>query len=278
MSYQFGHVERDERLDLAADEPLAEQARRGGLPTPLLTALVMAIFAGGLWFAYVEGTHHAPSAAPAAPAASPGAALPATTASVPLIRADPQPLKVKPDRPGGMPVPDRDKLIYSERPGGPPVERLLPPPEQPQPRPLPAPAAAAPRVAELPPPGTSQATPLPLPATGPAPLDAGPGRPLPVRAPSAVRPAPEPTPLGGGHIRIQLGSLRSPDQARAEWQRLKRDYPDLLGRLTADAVRADLGERGIYYRILAGSFAQIGPARRLCSELKQRRVECSIVR
>jgi hypothetical protein len=276
MSYQFGHVERDERLDLAADEPLGEPARRGGLPTPLLTALVMAVFAGGLWFAYVQGTHHAAAPPPAAAVPAPGASnAPPAADTVPLIRADPQPIKVKPDRPGGMPVPDRDKLVYNERPGGPGVEKLLPPAEQPQPLPAPTtaptqpvPAAAAPPTAALP----------PLPAVvGPAPPPAKPGATQPVR-PAAAKPAAGVPGAGTGHIRVQLGSLRTPEEARTEWQRLKRDYPDLLGRLSADAVRADLGDRGVYYRILAGSFSEIGPAQRLCSELKQHRVGCSIVR
>ena len=58
------------------------------LPMIFLTVLAMAVFAGGLWFAYVQGTRH-----PAV--AGPGDA-------VPLIRADERPTKVKPDQPGGM--------------------------------------------------------------------------------------------------------------------------------------------------------------------------------
>ncbi len=126
MSYQFGHVDRDERIDLAATEPVGEAAPRRRIPTSVLSVAAMAVFAGGVYAAYIAGTHHA--------------AVPSAAGDkVPLIRADAQPSKVRPDRPGGMEVPDRDKLIYSERSGGPPVERLLPPPEQPGPRPPPPP-------------------------------------------------------------------------------------------------------------------------------------------
>ncbi len=50
---------------------------------------------------------------------------------VPLIRADFGPVKVRPEKPGGMEVPDRDKLVYQRMQSGAPeprVERLLPPP------------------------------------------------------------------------------------------------------------------------------------------------------
>lgn len=274
MSYQFGHVDRDERIDLAADEPLGEAVRWNGLPTPLLTALVMAIFAGGLWLAYDLGTHHG-----ASPAAAPGA--------VPLIRADSQPMKVKPEQPGGMPVPGRDRLIYSEQAGGPPVEKLLPPPEQPAPRPAPLPPPPAP-VASV----AAPAAPLTAPAAAiPAPPPRKPAPPARASAaaaehglPAVKASRPEPTAAAvprsveSGPVRLQLASVRSVDAARIEWQRLKRDYPDLLGPLSADAVRADLGDRGVFYRIEVGSFARPGAAERLCRQLRQRHLECSIVR
>ena len=281
MSYQFGHVDRDERIDLAADEPVGETARWGGLPTPLVTAAVMAVFAGALWFAYHEGTRHPSHVATPAPAATAAAApsvaapgmLPAGAETAPLIRADPRPMKIKPENPGGMPVPDRDRLIYGERPGGPPVERLLPPPEQPMPRPAPPPAAALPPVAQAP------VAPQPKPASART-LPAEPGR-KPLAAAPVARPERATPPIHevrGGRFRVQLASLRTPDEARTEWQRLKRLQPDLLGGLTADAVRADLGQRGVWYRIVAGGFANAATARRLCHELKERHLGCSIVR
>src|SRR5207248_2185640 len=61
-------------------------------PAGLLTLGAMVVFAGGLYFAYVQGTRH--------PAVTP------TADGVPLIRADERPTKVKPDQPGGMAVPD----------------------------------------------------------------------------------------------------------------------------------------------------------------------------
>lgn len=57
---------------------------------------------------------------------------------VPIIRAEVTPIKVRPADPGGMEVPDRDKLVYGAINGegaGSEVEHLLPPPEEPLPVP-----------------------------------------------------------------------------------------------------------------------------------------------
>jgi hypothetical protein len=292
MSYQqFGHVDRDERIELAADEPMGESPRWNIVPKPLVNVLVMAAFAGGLYFAYVQGTHHPvttpPAASPAQQAARPTGiagqqpATPAVVAqnppppdNVPLIKADPQPIKVKPEQPGGLVVPDRNMMIYNERPGGPPAEKLLPPPEQPEARPAAPPRAP---VAAVP---HQQVAMAPQVAPGPPGARLFTPEPIAPRAAPAARPAP-PAALGadkGGHIRIVVASLRTPDEARAEWQRLKKASPDILGKMTADAVRADLGDKGIWYRIEAGSFAQPTAAERVCRELKARHLGCSVVR
>jgi hypothetical protein len=53
----------------------------------------------------------------------------------PAITADPAPFKVRPENPGGMMIPHQDKLVYGRLSpdASQPVERLLPPPEQPMP-------------------------------------------------------------------------------------------------------------------------------------------------
>jgi len=262
MSYPFGHVDRDDRLDLVVDEPPPETRApaRGGLWAALLTGLVMALFAGGLWFAYVLGTHH-PTTGQAAD-------------NVPLLRADQRPTRIKPDQPGGMDIPDRDKLIYNEQPSAPGVEKLLPPPEKPLPRPGPnqTASAAPPLIPPAASPPVAAATPpSPAPETVPAVKNSlG-----PAAAAKPAHPAGAAMPAG---IRIQLGSMRSEDLARQEWTRLKRLNGDLLGGLTAVAVRADLGDRGIYYRIEAGPLADGAEAGRVCSEMKRRNFGCTIVR
>ena len=87
---------------------------------------------------------------------------------IPLIRAADGPVKIRPENPGGLQVPNRDKLVYermqpgaSASSGESVVERLLPQPEKPLPKP--APGSIAPSTqptAEL---GTSTAERVPPP-------------------------------------------------------------------------------------------------------------------
>lgn len=246
MSYQFGHIDRDERIDHVEEPQYEELPPRRNIAGLVLAVAVMAIFAGGLWFAYHLGTKHGMSADDAV--------------NVPLIRAGEDPVKLKPDKAGGMDVPDKDNPLYMRKAGGAPVEHILPLPEQPQPRPLaPPPQAQAPAA-----PGPAAA-----PGTAPAPQHQL------AAAPKA--PPKSPVPAAGG-TRIQLASVRSPEAAREEWDRLKRDNPDLLGKLTANAVRADLGEKGIYYRVEAGPLTDKAAADRLCKALKARGFGCGLVK
>src|SRR5829696_10021396 len=137
-----------------ADEPVGRDRRLAAI---LLTLVAMAVFAGGLWFAYVQGTRQA--AGPAAGASGDG---------VPLLRADERPTKVKPDQPGGMPAPDQNNSLYADKVSRPSSEKLLPPAEQPMPRPAPSPppkeAAPAAAPAVLPAVEAPQAPPAAAPA------------------------------------------------------------------------------------------------------------------
>jgi hypothetical protein len=246
VSYQLGQFDSD-RNELFTD-PRDAEARprfRGIIATGAALSL-MAVFAGGLWFAYHQGLRHA----------SVG------TADVPLIRADDRPTRVKPEKPGGMEVPDRDKLIYTQKRAA--VEHLLPPPEKPMPRPTPPPAHSA-RV-ELNPAAAATAAAAPQPAV----------KPVAKNNPAAPKAATAPAVAAQGRgARLQLGSVRSEQAAQQEWDRLRRANSDLLGSLSANPVRTDLGEKGVYYRVQT---VPIADAERICSELKQRNVGCLIVR
>jgi cell division septation protein DedD len=270
MSYHLGPADPQQRAELfvdPGDEPLQPRPRR--MFATALVLLVMALFGGGLWFAYVQGTRHAGGA---------GAG-----GEVPLIRADERPTKVKPERPGGMEIPDRDKLIYN--PTRPVVEHLLPPAEKPMPRPTPTPAVPAQTEA---PPATAAAAPA---ASGPPLNTPAPAAASPPQQPAAASPgkaaqaasatpkppaAPSPAKVGG--TRLQLGSVRNEEAARQEWERIKSKNADLIGNLSVTPVRADLGDKGIYYRIQTAPVADPATAERICSELRQRGIGCIIAR
>jgi hypothetical protein len=78
-------------------------------------------------------------------------------------------------------------------------------------------------------------------------------------------------------MKIQLASLHTPDEARDEWQRVKHENSDLLGKFTAVAVRADLGDRGVWYRVEVGPVGDKAAALKLCKALKERELGCQLV-
>ena len=192
MAYHLDQLDPDERGGFYADEDEEEYAPRSRRVLRIAGALVvMGIFAGGLWFAYTLGMRHTGGSA--------------NSGEIPLIHADNRPIKIKPENPGGMQIPDRDMFIYGQQ--RPEVEHLLPPPEQPMARPAPPPPSPNPPVAANPLPANPlPAHPLnppvaanPLPAQPPstAPLSATPAPaaasdPAAAAVPPSVPPAPAP--------------------------------------------------------------------------------------
>ncbi len=108
--------------------------------------------------------------------------------------------------------------------------------------------------------------------------------PAPTLAPTPVpTPAPAPTgsivlrPQSDGAYRVQLASVRSEDGAASEWRRLVEEFPDLLTDLTLFVERADLGDRGVFFRVQAGQLSEEA-ARGLCDALEERDAGCLTVR
>lgn len=239
----------------------------------VVTALALVALAvlGGGWFVYQRAV--------------------TSDGAVPLlIRADAGPIKIRPKDPGGMAVPDQDKLIYQTLNGGladETIERLLPPPEEPMPPPEPPQpiVKAVPKVPE--------STVPPLPAAEidpPSTVAAPPSEPTPPPPPPVEQPAPKPKPAettappvlpvaGAGPYMVQLASLRSIDDAEKTWRKVVKNNADLLSAHSARMVRADLGaEKGVYYRLRVGPFANRLDAKALCDKLKARKINCIVVR
>jgi Flp pilus assembly protein TadD len=87
---------------------------------------------------------------------------------------------------------------------------------------------------------------------------------------------PATAPMAAREYRLQIGSVRSEVEALEEWKRLHRLYPDALKGLSLTVARADLGEKGIYYRLQAGPIADAGAAADRCSELSDHKVGCIV--
>jgi hypothetical protein len=260
VSYQQIHSDQRDDVFIEPQESDTRPHYRGML-VAIAALLLIGAIAGGVWFAYQQGLRHASVAN--------------AVGDVPLIRADERPTRVKPENAGGMEIPDRDKLIYTQKRAA--VEHLLPPPEKPMLRPT-APQSPAVQQAVQPP-----AAPDGPDAGAAAPANAPPAQPQQPAAksagknppPASSRTAAQETRAHSTGARLQLGSVRSEEAARNEWDRVRRANSDLLGDLSATPVRADLGERGVYYRIQTGPTAE---ADRICAELRHRNIGCIIAR
>jgi len=94
----------------------------------------------------------------------------------------------------------------------------------------------------------------------------------------ATAPAPDPenpmtTPITGPVLHI--ASFRSEASARQGWQELMARNKDAVGTMKPIIRRVDLGEgRGIFYRLMMGSFTSMSEAEATCVKLKQSNQFC----
>ena len=84
--------------------------------------------------------------------------------------------------------------------------------------------------------------------------------------------------LAAGDYFVQLASVRSDQDARTGWARLQKAHAELLGDLVLDVQRADLGDRGIFYRIRTGPFPNRATAQDMCAQIKAAKLDCLVVR
>ncbi|MAI50187.1 MAG: hypothetical protein CMM16_06500 [Rhodospirillaceae bacterium] len=225
----------------------------------------------------------------------------------PIIRAQEGPIKIRPENPGGMKVPNRDKEVFSrlenEKPLG-RIERLLPPPEKPMKPPAPQSAFASKEIAKVtalgkgagdpananseaprslvsPPSTAKEIKPL-VPPTPDAPstLSAIKSGHLPSKKVGAKTPTKRSKPSGRKKsYRVQIASLKSRPAVQKNWVAIKRKYPKLLGNLELNIQVVKLsGGRGKYFRMQAGPLASKADATKLCSSLNKRKQSCIVVR
>jgi hypothetical protein len=81
-----------------------------------------------------------------------------------------------------------------------------------------------------------------------------------------------------GSYVVQVASQRSEADAHASFRSLQQKYPTVLGNHTASIRRADLGERGVYYRAQVGPFSSAEQASEMCSSLKAAGGQCIVQR
>ena len=294
--YEQDHYAEDGHMPPQGDEGVIHR-RRGGLITiAAVVGLAVIGTAGAFGYrAFVSG-----SSGPASP---------------PVIKADPTPPKTVPAPATTASVdpgkPFQDRIGAPAAP-----ERVVPREEQPvslPTGPAPAPRAMAPQpsaqtIAPLvsPPPPTSANEPKKVKtvtirqdnsgadsaamANAPAAAPPAQTRPPVVKqaTPMAIAPQSDPssrtktaarTPpaqAAGGAYVVQVSAQKTEDEARASYQTLQQKYPSVLGSRDANIRRADLGDKGVYYRAQIGPFATADQANAFCGDLKAAGGQCIV--
>ena len=250
--------------DLAEEDPEEERSR-----APLLVVIalvVLAAFAGVVWLAYNQGVERGRQ----------GASL--------VITAPEGPVRIAP--PEAAPAPFTGLNVYND-PVSPEQEAKTSTLASQSPAPTPAPAPA-PAAAEAPPIRLSQAPP-PAPKAAPTPAPARPAAaaPAPVPAPppaqtaQAPRPAPATPPAAGtgralsGAAVLQIGAFESQELANGAWAAFRSRYA-AAATLSPDVQRADLGAKGVVYRLRVGPFADRTAATDACVQLKAAGANCFV--
>jgi hypothetical protein len=88
--------------------------------------------------------------------------------------------------------------------------------------------------------------------------------------------APAPAFVSNGPYVAQLAALQSEAAVDQAWQRLSSRAPQLFAPARLDVERADLGARGVYYRVRAGYFADRANASRFCERIRQMGQDCIV--
>lgn len=247
-------------------------------------AVVVVLFAAGLGYLFLSGDE-APS-----------------EGEVALVEAPEGPAKVEPEDRGGLEVPDQDKLVFDRVSGDDSdlEEEMIEGPEEPLPLPEGAedqfaagleaepaddmagaqgyePAADEGGEADMA--GRTEAPPPPQPESESFddPLVQLPVQPA---AEAVSEPAASTTSTRAatsGKFLVQIGSYRSAERAEMAWNDLRTKYGGTLAGLSMDVQRADLGARGIYYRLRGGPLDTREQANRVCNDLKAVGEGCLVV-
>jgi len=100
----------------------------------------------------------------------------------------------------------------------------------------------------------------------------------PVRPTTLASAASAPAAAAGGGFAVQVSSQRSEAEAQTAFRALQTKFPDQLGGRQPLVRRADLGDKGIFYRALVGPFASMEQAAAMCSSLKAAGGTCIVQR
>ncbi|MEO0982464.1 MAG: SPOR domain-containing protein [Pseudomonadota bacterium] len=262
---EFGGFEDEYR----GFDPYEEDGGHGPLILFLAIGVIL-VFAAVVWNTYSQGVR-------------------GDGQRLPVISADAAPYKRAPEDAGGAETPDLNRRIYDQIDGsnrediviaaalraeradeGPSADDVLQggPPMELRPtlgdpievEPAPKPVAAEPIETAVAPPPRRQP-------------DAA-----PTSQPVAEAPASRFAFDYSGAYLVQIAALRSESAAEEAWSRAAGASPSLYQGAQKRIQRADLGARGVFYRLRAGAFAERAAATEFCDALKAGGGDCIVVR
>jgi cell division septation protein DedD len=130
--------------------------------------------------------------------------------------------------------------------------------------PAPAQAAAADQTASAPAPDAAAAESAPQQgATAPP----APAKPKPAAQSASVTPGAAPAAASTKYV-VQVGSKKNQTEALASFADMQQKYPTLLASYRPMVQKADLGAKGVWYRLRIGPIADKTAATKLCTQLK----------
>lgn len=270
-AYEEDYQEYDEFDDEQDDRGLS------GFAVLIMGIVMIGAFVSVVWIAYKQGMK----------VGRDGGAI-----ETPYVAADPEPIKIETAE-DGTPIADREVYDAIDGDNKEPVTTIAEGPEEPVDRTaedaigaLSADAAgAAPseeveeRIADL---AAEDAEVLDNQPSAEEPADTAP--PTVSVKPQSAASAPAATAprssgavsAGSGSHVVQVGAFRSNDEAMAQWGRMQTKLGDFLSGKGPDVETADLGDRGVYYRLRVGPFTSSDDAKTYCAGLKERGQDCLV--
>lgn len=220
---------------------------------------------------------------------------------IPLVKASADPVRVRPEDPGGMQVANRDKTIYDTISAHndeelPKVVRIRPKAEEPVSR-----EVITQNDIEVDDILGNMKESMPEESEAPkeeAAVEKKPEEPKLISkqelvSAEVVEKKPEPVKVVSvpkGTIaeavpkqekkgyKIQLGSYRSQEDVNSTWKNVKKKHASLIGDMSYSTEKADLKDKGVFYRLQAGFFDNESKARELCQKLTEAGQGCFVVK